>query len=524
MGNNYQISVVMPLYNVEDCLKEAVDSVIGQSIGFINNIQIIFVNDGSTDGTEKICLRYKEKYPENIVYVSKPNGGVSSARNLGMKYAEGKYVNFFDGDDRWHKNAFKEAIEFIDLNYDEIDFVSCRICYFGDKEGFTHALDYKFDGNFVVNVIEKYDYIQLFSAPAIFKRSALLDVMYDEKIQYAEDIVFVNTILADKMKYGIVSSAVYFYRKQSENQSITTNIKQKRKWYLDTIEHVYKKIIQLSYEKFGRILPYFMYILMYEMQWRINYNEGIGCLSPEEQKEYTDAVIDLLRTVDDSIILGQKQIGQRKKLKFFELKYGQEFLEDMYIDNNSICYNKMTICSLTASSLFKIERLYVDENSVHVIISFSNKFWKDKYQLYIEGADDKYVGDVKDYSPSKIKNFTGESEGLWQYQEYVIPANDRKWCIYISENENRINKKKIIPKFDSTIGLDRNKKYSFIESNGYIVRFAKGYFYVYKRSLSEMLKRKVLYGKELLSQNNTAKFKNNIIVKKKTAELKNRLE
>lgn len=84
----------MPLYNVEGCLKEAVDSVVNQSIGFKDNIQIIFVNDGSSDGTDDMCTQNKEKYPENITYVSKPNVGVSSVRNCAMRYINGRYTVF----------------------------------------------------------------------------------------------------------------------------------------------------------------------------------------------------------------------------------------------------------------------------------------------------------------------------------------------------------------------------------------------------------------------------------------------
>ena len=70
----YKFSVIMPLYNVENFFAEAVESVITQTIGFRENIQIVLVNDGSPDRVEDLCLRYKEDYPENIIYVSKENG------------------------------------------------------------------------------------------------------------------------------------------------------------------------------------------------------------------------------------------------------------------------------------------------------------------------------------------------------------------------------------------------------------------------------------------------------------------
>ena len=65
----YKFTVIVPVYKVEEYLSETLDSVIAQDIGFKENIQIVIVNDGSPDNSEKICLEYAEKYPENIKYV-----------------------------------------------------------------------------------------------------------------------------------------------------------------------------------------------------------------------------------------------------------------------------------------------------------------------------------------------------------------------------------------------------------------------------------------------------------------------
>ena len=126
----FQFSVIIPVYNVEQYLAETLDSVINQTIGFEDHIQIILVNDGSPDHSERICMKYKEKYPDNIVYVKKENGGVSSARNEGIAYAQGKYVNFLDSDDCWEPDAFENALQFFDQNYDIVDVVSARKKFF----------------------------------------------------------------------------------------------------------------------------------------------------------------------------------------------------------------------------------------------------------------------------------------------------------------------------------------------------------------------------------------------------------
>lgn len=124
----FKFSVIIPIYNVEDYLKETIESVVNQTIGFEENIQLILVNDGSPDNSESICLEYKEKYPNNVVYIQQENGGVSSARNKGMEYVEGEFVNFLDSDDKWSKDAFKETYRNYKKNKD-IKMFSCRMIF-----------------------------------------------------------------------------------------------------------------------------------------------------------------------------------------------------------------------------------------------------------------------------------------------------------------------------------------------------------------------------------------------------------
>lgn len=106
--SSFEFSIVMPVYNVEEYLRESIDSVINQSIGFSDNIQLILINDGSPDNADEICLEYKGKFPDNIIYINKENEGVSVARNIGLDEAKGKYINFLDSDDYLDSDALKK--------------------------------------------------------------------------------------------------------------------------------------------------------------------------------------------------------------------------------------------------------------------------------------------------------------------------------------------------------------------------------------------------------------------------------
>ena len=90
-----KISVIVPVYNVSEYVDDCLDSLIRQTL---KEIEIIVVNDGSTDNSQYIIDAYAKKYP-NIKVYQKPNGGLSDTRNFGIQLATGEYITFVDGDD-----------------------------------------------------------------------------------------------------------------------------------------------------------------------------------------------------------------------------------------------------------------------------------------------------------------------------------------------------------------------------------------------------------------------------------------
>ena len=114
-----KISFIIPVYNVENYLQKCVESILKQNC----DKEIILVDDGSTDGSGKICDDYAEKYPESITVLHKENGGLSSARNAGLEKASGDYVLFFNaGDTFCSEDVLENAMKVISENAD-YDFV-----------------------------------------------------------------------------------------------------------------------------------------------------------------------------------------------------------------------------------------------------------------------------------------------------------------------------------------------------------------------------------------------------------------
>ena len=125
MTNQPLISIIIPIYNIMDCLEKCVDSCINQTY---KNIEILMVDDGSTDGTAELCDRIKEK-DSRIRVFHKENGGSSSARNLGIEHAKGEYLGFVDSDDFISPTMYEDLMNVIleykvpvaQVSRDEID-------------------------------------------------------------------------------------------------------------------------------------------------------------------------------------------------------------------------------------------------------------------------------------------------------------------------------------------------------------------------------------------------------------------
>lgn len=123
-----RLSIVVPIYNVEQTLNRCIDSLINQTL---KNIDIILVDDGSTDGSSVIAKQYSENFPNQIKYIRKDNGGLSSARNYGMEYVETEFVGFIDSDDYADLELYESMLKAVN---DSTKIVECDFIWEYDKK------------------------------------------------------------------------------------------------------------------------------------------------------------------------------------------------------------------------------------------------------------------------------------------------------------------------------------------------------------------------------------------------------
>ena len=312
----FKFSVIMPVYNTGIYLEEAIESVLFQSIGYRENIELILVDDGSTDDSPGICDEYARRYPRNVRAVHQPNGGVSAARNKGIEMATGKYVAFVDSDDKISCNAMEEVYRFFEQNRDAIDLVSIPLRFFDAKEGY-HIQHYKFEkGTRVIDLRKDYTCLQTAIGGLFVKNEIMKGYKLNTKMSIFEDAELISKMLMENPRYGVVTNVTYFYRRRSEGEaSLSTELVRCKYYYSFSLKNFALFTAQYAIKKFGYVPRFVQFTIMNYLQWLCGIDPEIvkTVLTEEEVKEYLALFYEALKYIDDEIILAQKVIQIEEK-------------------------------------------------------------------------------------------------------------------------------------------------------------------------------------------------------------------
>ncbi len=406
-SNEYNISVVMAVYNTEDFLGEAIDSLINQTIGF-ENVELILVDDGSTDKSKDICLKYQNQFPENIVYIHQENQGQATARNNGMKAARGKYINFLDSDDKLEANALEEVYNFFEAHYNDIDIVSIPIRFFDRQRG-GHMLNYKYNSTRVVDLEKHYDYIQLSASASFVKRDAIKDHLFDTHLIVSEDAIFINKILLEKRKMGVISNTAYYYRKRHLNDSTVDLSVQNRNYYIQRSQIFFKKLMDYSMEKYGEIYDFIKYTVAYDIQWIFNMRNIKKILDDADLKTLKSILYDILQEIDDEIIMKQKYHDKNLKYNMLIFKHGG--LETEVLHDN---VKKVVNCSVLDElyyHVFYLDAFEINKNRLNILGYLKSYFKYPEIKIEaVEYSEDDFEKYWLDYLNRKKVGFLE-----WEY-------------------------------------------------------------------------------------------------------------
>lgn len=244
-----KFSIIIPVYNVENYLSKCMDSVVNQTL---LDIEIICVNDGTKDSSRRVLEAY-QKNDDRIRIVDKENGGLSSARNAGLKVAAGRYIIFLDSDDYIEKNTCERLYnEVLEQNADIIVFGSRAFpSYLNPEKWLINNLSVrtKIYRNSSVDALLKENGAYPFVWRDCFKRDFLIknNLLFDENVRFAEDLIFQFMAFPLAQSIAFIQDRLYCYRCKRPGSLMADaekNLYQKYVYHIDamyTIANFWKK-------------------------------------------------------------------------------------------------------------------------------------------------------------------------------------------------------------------------------------------------------------------------------------------
>ncbi|EAC1840720.1 glycosyltransferase [Campylobacter lari] len=497
-----QYTIISAVYNVEKYLDDYFNSIINQRLDFKKNIFMVLVDDGSTDNSANIIKKYQKKYPKNIVYLYKENGGQASARNLGLKYMQENdyqipWVTFTDPDDFLDRNYFYEVDKFLATHQDDdICMIGCNIIFYYEKQKIhkdNHPLNFKFKSG--VQVKENYNldsFIQL-SAASCFMNIGYLDkLLFDEKLKpNFEDAKFINEYLLDNinLKSAFLPTVKYFYRKREDGNSTLDNSNKYSDLYLLVSCRGCLKLLQEN--KFYDI--FIQNVCLYHFFWQIktlvNSPEKLSFMSESEKQRYLELLDQNFSYIDKNTIMEFNLAG----CWFFHkigilncFKNEKPPFQIAYIEDYDP-YKEQILLTYYTGDDENIESIFVDGEEVYAdykkivkydfldrVFCYQKRLWahipknaKDKLENFIDGEQSKISFNGKHYQSINIKDIRQEFQkrlpksNIWLFADRDYEADDNAEHLYRYIMQNHPEQKIVFALRKESLDWERLEKEGF---------------------------------------------------------------
>ncbi|MBA5794006.1 glycosyltransferase family 2 protein [Flavobacterium sp. xlx-214] len=307
---NVLVTIVVPVYNSESFLEECVESILNQTY---ENFELIIINDGSTDSSLSICKKY-EQQDKRITLFNVPNGGVSKARNLGIRNAKGEWICFIDSDD-WVSENFiynfflespsEDCLVVQEINKFHKGNAISKKSYTYERFAISNFNDLLLNNSVLAN---GYTVAKLYNKSIINK----YEIHFNENLIFAEDLVFYLTYLKNIKYIHFLKVANYFYRIHNESASFKTfkfeDIVLSFLQVKDRLSKLISKEYWLSNNEIEKSISMFFVLSLYSIydvkKMKIEKNKRIEFLSFINDKD--DLL--LLRNTVNKYDLGRKYI------------------------------------------------------------------------------------------------------------------------------------------------------------------------------------------------------------------------
>jgi glycosyltransferase involved in cell wall biosynthesis len=377
-----KIAIIIPIYNAEEYLVECIRSVINQTVSFEEYCTLILVNDGSTDTSEEICLHYKSKFPNNILYFNIENSGPSVARNVGLRNIPNfiTHITFLDSDDRLEANAVEAVYKFFN-SYPHINIATMPVTNFESIFG-PIKLNKRFNkGTNVIDISKNYTSPQFYIGGVVINTKVLElhSLTFDENLRFWEDALFVNKIILIEGKYGLISNTNYWYRKRKTNDSLVDTAWHEKSRYTNFIKNSYMTLLKESQNAYNEVIPYVQYLVIYHLKlflFQKNSSYLMNTLDSNERIEFINEVKLLLNKIDEKYIIEQNTKNIHKEF-LLSLKFDSTVTLESFndIDPNSaikILKTKISGLNLLLYGYFSDDN-YIKKKEDKIFIKYLNQ-------------------------------------------------------------------------------------------------------------------------------------------------------
>lgn len=306
-----KLSVIVPVYNAEKFLDKCIQSIRGQTY---SNMEIILVEDGSTDGSLSICRRH-ESEDERIRVIAKENEGVSAARNTGLDYATGEYIGFVDSDDYIEEDMYELLLS--NMEEGRAELAVCGIAQVYDNRVIKDEIVFKkvVSREEAVFMVLESRYISVNPVNRVFKRE-LFDGLRFPVGMTSEDAYLILDILAKTKRVSVDLTPKYYYVHRTN--SITTSGYKKTDRCVITAYEKNKKIVEECYPQYKDVAEFRLFWSYYYVLDKMLLSEGEV---PEDEKR---EIVSFLKKHWRAIIKNP-YVGRGRKIATVSLRLGVPF-------------------------------------------------------------------------------------------------------------------------------------------------------------------------------------------------------
>ena len=451
---NFKFSIIISAYNSAPWISKSIQSIINQTLIFENDVEIILINNGSTDNTHDICESYALKYPSNIKYINKPHEGNGTNRNIGLKYASGEYITFLDAENYLSTNTLKNILEFY-KQHAEVDIISVKPIYLNHPINDEAYLS-KYKESRVINLLEFPEFIQVQTTSCFFKKSMFDNIIFSNDLKLSEDATILNQKLINNPKIGIESESKYYITSPYETKSLLNILPNSKDFNSVEVKYPLKSLIHNSLKKY-KYIPGFIQNTILHYFNDIILNEKIHeKLTKEEIENLNVEIKNILQYIDDEYIYNKSNMDV--KIKTFLL----------FIKNDN-SYPEKDKIKLTKQ--LKLDTVFIDiyeiiDDELYILANINSISPSDKVDVYVNSK--KVQTNTLEF-PQREKYYLNQKYLYNNTFEFRVKLEENKE--YSIRFESEINEKMNIDfsrpcNFSKVVGYAKTRKYlSLLEDN-----------------------------------------------------------